>query len=351
MIGAGQMGRNPFTDSPKNLKGRTMDAAALEALIKESEAPKGPETGWEMKLTTLARGEAKLGEALKRYTSIQIGGPADALVFPENIEDLSNILSFAKANRVPWMVLGNGSNALVRDGGIRGIVLRLNKALHQLKLIDETEHYVLVEAEAGVPLPKLVEQGRQQGWEGVASLYGIPATVGGALWMNAGTRKGEIKDVVQSVRVMLSDGSVEEYPAGKLKFEYRHLKLPAKGLILSGQFRFQKGDKLAIQKTIEEYQTKRRETQPLESASLGSVFKNPEKGFAAQMIEELGLKGVRVGGARISEKHANFIINERDATAKDVLALVGLVRDKVRDELEIRLELEAKVLGDDDESL
>jgi UDP-N-acetylmuramate dehydrogenase len=137
-------------------------------------------------------------------------------------------------------------------------------------------------------------------------------------------------------------------PREKLDFEYRRLRLPARGIILSGIFHFKKGDKLEIQKVMAEYQEKRRLTQPLDQPSLGSVFKNPEKGFAAQMIEEQGLKGVRVGGARISEKHANFIVNEGNATAKDVLALIGLIKDKIRDELDIKLELEAKVLGEDE---
>lgn len=325
-----------------------MDAAALEALLKESSAPRGPEPGWEFKLEALARGEVKLHEPLKRYTSIQIGGPADALVFPHDDEDLSKILHFAKENRVPWTILGLGSNVLVRDGGIRGIVIRLNKTLNEWKVLEEGEASVLVEAEAGVPLPKIVEAGRQGGWEGVAPLYGIPGSVGGALWMNAGTRNGEIKDVVHSIRVMLADGTVEELPREKLKFEYRHLKLPSRGIILSGVFSFSKAKPEQVQGALNEFQQKRRDSQPLDQASLGSVFKNPEKGFAAQIIEELGLKGVRVGGARISEKHANFIVNEREASAKDVLALMGLVKDRVREELEIRLELEAKVLGEDE---
>ncbi|MDX1386587.1 MAG: UDP-N-acetylmuramate dehydrogenase [bacterium] len=325
-----------------------MDAAALEALLKESSAPKGPETGWDFKLEAWAHGEVKLHEPLKRYTSIQIGGPADALVFPKDKEDLSRILHFAKENRVPWTVLGLGSNVLVRDGGIRGIVFRLNKTLSDWKIVEETGDRVLVEAGAGVPLPKIVEAGRQGGWQGIASLYGIPGSVGGALWMNAGTREGEIKDVVQSIRVMLSDGTVEEIPAEKLKFEYRHLKLPSRGIILSGVFSFAKGKAEEVQQALNDFQQKRRDTQPLDQASLGSVFKNPEKGFAAQIIEELGLKGVRVGGARISDKHANFIVNEREATAKDVLALMGLVKDRVREELDIKLELEAKVLGEDE---
>lgn len=325
-----------------------MDAAALEKLIQESAPPLGPEPGWDYKITALARGEVRLHEPLRKYTSIQIGGTADAIIFPADLEDLKNLLHFASAHRVPWLVLGLGSNVLIKDGGIRGIVFRLNKTLNQMQIADETDTEIFVEAQAGFPLPKLVELTRQQGWSGMEHLYGIPGSVGGALWMNAGTREGEIKNSVVEISVLGPDGTLSNFPVNKLKFEYRHLRLPHRGIIVSGKFQFRKTDPQEVQAKIQNYQKKRHETQPLDVPSLGSVFKNPEKGFAAQLIEELGLKGVRVGGARISEKHANFIVNEKGASARDVLALIGLIRDKVRDELDIRLELEAKVLGEDD---
>jgi UDP-N-acetylmuramate dehydrogenase len=325
-----------------------MDAAAFAELLKESSAPKGPEPGWELRLESLVRGEVKFREPLKKYTSIKVGGSADAVVFPQDREDLGRSLAFARENHVPWLVLGLGSNVLIKDGGIRGIVFRLSKTLSRLEVRREDDSEVHLEAEAGVPLPKIVELGRQSGFQGVEPLYGIPGSVGGAIWMNAGSREGEVKDCLTEIDVMLSDGSVATYPAQKLKFEYRHLRLPTRGIILSGGFCFKKTDPQEVQRKIEAYQKKRQETQPLEFPNLGSVFKNPEKGFAAQMIDELGLKGVRVGGARISEKHGNFIINEKGATARDVLSLIGLIRDKVRDELGVHLELEAKVLGEDE---
>jgi UDP-N-acetylmuramate dehydrogenase len=325
-----------------------MDLAALQELIQKQEMPLGPERGWAEKLPVFCRGEVLLDQPLKRYTSIQIGGPADAIIFPADLKDFSNLLHFAHENRVPWIVLGNGSNVLIRDGGIRGMVIRVGKMLSQWRVLEESEEHVVIEADAGVSLAKIVEQGRQGGWEKIAPLYGIPASIGGAIWMNAGTRQGEIKDCVRSIKVLWADGVQETLPREKLAFEYRRLHLPHRGIILSGTFSFKKGDKLEIQKTMAEYQEKRRNTQPLDQPSLGSVFKNPDKGFAAQMIEEQGLKGVRVGGARISEKHANFIVNEGGATAKDVLALIGLIKDKIRDELDVKLELEAKVLGEDE---
>jgi len=259
------------------------------------------------------------------------------------------LLSFAEAKNVPCTVLGWGSNVLIRDGGIRGIVIRLQKTLSEWRVREENETEMWIEAEAGVPLPKIVEFCRQKGLSGIEALYGIPGSIGGTVRMNAGTRHGEIKDHLLEIQVLShADLEVRTIPRAKLKFEYRHLNLPGKDIILSATFRLAKGNVEEVQSQVAAYQKKRNDTQPLEFPNMGSVFKNPEKGFAAQMIEELGLKGVRVGGARISPKHANFIINENQATAKDVLVLIGLIKDKVRDELDVKLELEAKVLGEDE---
>jgi len=324
-----------------------MDAALLESLIQER-TPVVPEAGWQKQLGALLRGELRLEEPLKKHTTIQIGGPADAFVYPADLEDLRQVLTFAQAKHVPWMILGWGSNVLVRDGGIRGIVLRLQKTFTRFEVLDETQDSVLVEAEGGVPLPKVVETGKQNGWKGVETLYGIPGSVGGTLKMNAGTRAGDIQAFVEEVTVLRPDGTLHSYPRKKIKFEYRNSNLPNKEIIVSGKFRFQKGDPVEVQAAVAQYQKKRHDSQPLEFANVGSVFKNPDKGHAAQMIDELGLKGVRVGGARISEKHANFIINESDASARDVLVLIGLVRDKVKEELDVKLELEVKVIGEDE---
>lgn len=325
-----------------------MDLAALEAMVEQRRTPKGPDSQWLEKLPEVISGELKLAEPLKRYTSIQIGGPAEALVFPQDEKDLSHVLAFAKEHRVPWWVLGRGSNVLVRDGGVPGITIQLADHFQSFEILEENENEICLEVGAGYPLPKLVEQGRKAGWQGVVPLYGVPASVGGALWMNAGNRQGEIKDVVEAIKVVKSDGELAEYPAKRLQFSYRHMKMPDAGVVVAVRFRFTKGDTQALQQDFSTYQKKRKDTQPLDYPNLGSVFKNPEKGFAAQIIEELGLKGVRVGGARLSEKHANFIINEREATALDVLAMMGLIKDKVWEECQIKLELEAKIIGVDE---
>ena len=324
-----------------------MDAALMESLLQERTPPR-PEAGWQDRLRALVRGEIKFEEPLKRHTTLQIGGPADALVYPADLEDLRQSVEFANAQHIPWMVLGWGSNVLVKDGGIRGIVFRLQKTLTRFETIDETENEILIEVEAGVPLPKVVESGRQNGWKGVETLYGIPGSVGGTLKMNAGTRAGEIKEFVEEIRVLRPDGTIHAYPKKKIKFEYRSANLPSKEIVISGKFRFSKAEPALVQEAVAAYQKKRHDSQPLEFPNVGSVFKNPDKGFAAQIIEELGLKGVRVGGARISQKHSNFIVNESGASARDVLVLIGLIRDKVKEELDLKLELEVKVIGEDE---
>lgn len=324
-----------------------MHSPLATALLQQRHAQQ-PSLGWQARLQALHCGEVRLHEALKRHTTIQIGGPADAMVFPAGLEDLKRALCFVSEEKIPWRVLGLGSNILVKDAGIRGVVFRLHRCLQRLEVFEEDENSVLVEGEAGVALPKLVELARQRGYRGLEALYGIPASLGGALWMNAGTRSGEISDGLESLVVLKADGSLLRYPRKKLRFEYRSLRLPSQDIVISGRWRLLKGPPQEVRSAVAAYQKRRHETQPLDLPNMGSVFKNPEKGFAAQMIEELGLKGVRVGGARISEKHANFIVNEGQATARDVLILIGLIRDKVREELGVRLELEVKVLGDDE---
>ncbi|HCU25736.1 MAG TPA: UDP-N-acetylenolpyruvoylglucosamine reductase [Deltaproteobacteria bacterium] len=324
-----------------------MDPALLESLLQER-LPQAPASGWQEKLKTLVEGELRFDEPLKRHTTLQVGGPADAFVYPAHLEDLKKIVAFAQENHVPWIVLGWGSNILVKDGGIRGIVLRLQKNFTRFQILEESESQVRCEAEAGVPLPKVVEAGRQNGWKKIEVLYGIPGSVGGTLRMNAGTRAGEIQEFVEEITVLRPDGSLFSYPRKKIKFEYRSSNLPAREIIVSGKFRFEKAPVAEVQEAVAVYQKKRHDSQPLEFPNVGSVFKNPDKAFAAQIIDELGLKGIRVGGARISEKHANFIVNENQATARDVLVLIGLIRDKAREELDLKLELEVKVLGEDD---
>jgi UDP-N-acetylmuramate dehydrogenase len=293
------------------------------------------------------KGELVFDEPLARYTTVKIGGRADGLFYPADPEDLSRALKLCRAHEVPYFVLGNGSNLLVRDGGIRGLVIRLNRCLNNFKVEGKVEDDILLVAEAGVQLPKLVEFSRQNGLSGLESLYGIPGTLGGALVMNAGTREGEIGPRVVDLTVMEASGEIKTYSEKRLDFEYRALRIPRSEVVLRVTLRLPPAEPEKVGEKIGFFQKRRHETQPLDQPNMGSVFKNPPKRFAAQLIEELGLKGVRVGGARISEKHSNWIVNEGGATARDVIALIGLVKDKVKESAGIRLETEVKIVGED----
>ncbi len=303
-------------------------------------------THWKSELRPLVKGEWMENEALARYTTVKVGGPADVLFFPASVEDLSKALQFCKQQEVPFFILGNGSNILVRDGGVRGLVLRLHRCLNTFKLEKEEGDEVWIRAEAGLATPKLVEYCRQQGYSGIESLYGIPGSIGGAIIMNAGTREGEVGQAVEELVVLEANGETKTYPKKKLHFEYRDLKIPRSEVIVNVCLKLKKVSPEEVSNKLSFFQKRRHETQPLDQPNMGSVFKNPPKKFAAQLIEELGLKGVRVGGARLSEKHSNWIVNEGGATSKDILALIGLIKDKVRELADVKLETEVKVVGE-----
>jgi UDP-N-acetylmuramate dehydrogenase len=303
------------------------------------------------------KGEVFFDEPMSRHTSIRIGGKADIFVKPKSIEDIPALLKICREEKIPYLLLGSGSNTLVKDGGIRGMVITLSDALKDWKVTQETETDCDVYVESGVSINAFVNKAAEKDLTGMETLIGIPGTMGGAIFMNAGARGVEIKDLVREITVMDNEGQCLVIPREKLEFSYRHLKLPKSQIILSGVFRLAKGETQNILETIREYQKKRVDTQPLNYPSLGSIFMNPEQekkskkesviAHAGQLIEEAGLKNVRVGGARISEKHANFIVNEKEATAKDVLVLIHLVKDKVKEVSGIVLETEIKVIGEE----
>ncbi|MFO1518087.1 MAG: UDP-N-acetylmuramate dehydrogenase [bacterium] len=293
------------------------------------------------------KGELLFDEPLARYTTVKVGGPADALLYPAGLEDLKVALQICEKHEIPYFVIGNGSNLLVKDGGVRGLVIKLNRCLNAFRVEEEGEKETVLYAESGYSLPKVVEYSRQNGLSGIESLFGVPGTVGGAIIMNAGTREGEIGECIEELTVMDSSGDLKTYLKKRLNFEYRSLKIPRSEIAIGVKLRLQKSDPQKVAERIGFFQKRRLDTQPLDQPSMGSVFKNPPKKFAAQLIEELGLKGVRVGGARVSEKHSNWIVNEGNATAKDILVLIGLVRDKVKEVTDIRLETEVKIIGED----
>ncbi len=282
-------------------------------------------------------------EKMSRHTTFRIGGPADAMVSARSVPDLVRLYRFARRRRLPVFVLGWGSNLLVRDGGLRGIVLRLKGDFEKLRFLGERR----VWAGAGVRLQKLVLACAQRGLAGTEPLIGVPGTVGGGLVMNAGTREGEIGDIVRSADIFdpqrLRAATV---PRSRITFRYRRSSLEKK-LVIGVTLELRRGCKVDILRAVKKFQQQRLKTQPVHSFNVGSVFKNPPRRFVAKLIQDAGLKGRSAGGAQISRKHANFIENRARATARDVLRLVCEARKAVRERTGIELELEMKVVGEE----
>jgi UDP-N-acetylmuramate dehydrogenase len=284
------------------------------------------------------RGEVRFDEPLARYTSMKIGGPADAFAVPADEDDLRCVLRAARAVRAPVMVLG-GTNIVVRDGGVAGVVVRLS-ALKAIRRVGPNRLYV----EAGALFPALSHAAKDAGLSGLEFACGIPGTVGGAVVMNAGTRDGEIADVLESVRLMAPDGEVVEIPASRLAFRYRGSHLPP-GVLVGCTVALKPDDPAAIEGRMQAILDYRRRTQPLHLPNAGCIFKNPPGHSAGQLIDELGLKGHRIGGVQVSERHANFMVNLGGGTARDLVALIRHVGSRVERERGITLELEVRLVG------
>ncbi|MDX6767944.1 MAG: UDP-N-acetylmuramate dehydrogenase [Elusimicrobiota bacterium] len=285
---------------------------------------------------------ARLDEPLAPRTTFKIGGPADAFVAARDRAELKAALAVAREAGVPVFVLGWGSNLLVRDKGVRGLVVQLAGEFERVSFPGGGE----VVAGAAARVPALVVACAERGLSGLEPIVGVPGTVGGALAMNAGTRDGEIGSFVKSVSAVdLRTGEERVLTPAQLAFTYRHSGL-ADFIALDATFSLKAADKADIMAVVRRYQQKRQETQPIHTYNVGSTFKNPPGRFVAQMVEQLGLKGHAVGGARISPLHANFIENFAGAKASDVLALVDLIRERVRAGFGVSLELEMKVVGE-----
>lgn len=286
----------------------------------------------------VVRGEVRFDEPLARYTSMKIGGPADAVVVPADEEDLRAVLRAARAARAPVLVLG-GTNVVVRDGGVAGVVIRLS-ALKAIRPAGPNRLY----AEAGALFPTLSHAAKDAGLAGLEFACGIPGTVGGAIVMNAGTQDGEIADVLDRVRLMTPQGEIVEIPASKLGFRYRGSHLPP-GILLGATVVLKPGRVEAIDTRMQEILAYRRRTQPLHLPNAGCIFKNPPNQSAGRLIDELGLKGHRIGAVQVSERHANFMVNTGGGTAKELAALIRHVGRRVERERAITLELEVRLVG------
>jgi UDP-N-acetylmuramate dehydrogenase len=295
--------------------------------------------GWRGEIARRVRGECRADEPLAPRTSIRVGGAADLLVRPADPADLAALLGAVRALGLPLAVLGGGANTLVADAGVRGVVVRLPTDFGEERCEGET-----LLLSAGAPIARLAARGHALGLVGAEFSAGIPGTLGGATAMNAGTRLGEMKQVLSRVELATADGA-GFVDATALRLAYRHCELPAGALVTRVECRLRPGEVASSRAAMEADVAHRRRTQPLSQPSFGSTFWNPPGRFAGQLLEAVGLKGHREGGAMFSDLHANFVVNLGNATARDVLSLVRLGRARVEERFGVRLETEVRPLG------
>lgn len=285
--------------------------------------------------------EARQNEPMSKHTSFKIGGNADAYIKINNLSKLSAILKECKDSNVAYMIIGNGSNILVSDEGIRGTVIRLDGDFRKITLVDDTTVF----CGAGATLAYLCKYALNCGLSGLEFAWGIPGTVGGAVFMNAGAYDGEMKNVVHSVSHISPSGEIGRIEKENLNFGYRTSVYRNNNMIITGvTLKLKKGNSDEIREKMDDYMSRRSSKQPLEYPSAGSVFKRPEGNFAGALIEQCGLKGKSCGGAQVSEKHAGFIINKSNATAKNVRDLISEIQTTVSDKTGCNLECELIIL-------
>lgn len=289
----------------------------------------------------LAGIDIRINEPLKKYTYTKVGGPADYLVFPRNRLELTRVVKYANNHSIPCIVLGNASNLIVRDGGIRGFVIMFNK------LNTVTVDGYTIEAEAGANLIETTKVAKFHSLTGFEFACGIPGSVGGAIFMNAGAYGGEIANIFLSAKVLTPEGDIKTMTAREMAFGYRHSAIQKSGdIVISAKFALKPGDFEQISQEMNRLNYLRQLKQPLEYPSCGSVFKRPEGHFAGQLIMEAKLKGYRIGGVEVSEKHAGFMINVDHGTAKDYEHLIAHVIETVEHNSGIRLEREVRIIGE-----
>ena len=282
-----------------------------------------------------------LDEPMSKHTSFRIGGPADLFVTPDDIDELRDVVAACRAAGVPHFVLGCGSDLLVADEGYRGVIVSCTKGLVNVAIDGET-----MACQAGVPLREASEMACELGLSGLEFACGIPGSVGGACFMNAGAYGGCVADVLESVRCLMPDGTQQSIPVEELALGYRASRVRDEGLVvLSATFRLHEGDQDDIRARMDDFTQRRRKKQPLELPSAGSTFKRPEGHFAGKLISDAGLKGYAHGGAGVSTKHAGFVVNNGGATAADVHAVIRHVQDEVERQFGVRLEPELRFLG------
>jgi UDP-N-acetylmuramate dehydrogenase len=285
------------------------------------------------------QGEVRLHEPMSRHTTMKIGGPADALVIPRSLEDLKTLVVRATKEGVPLFLLG-GTNLIVRDGGIRGIVVKLSR-LQTVRRFEDGLY-----AESGISFPKLSQRAFEAGLSGLEFACGIPGTLGGAIVMNAGAQEGVISDVLEALDIMDLEGKVKKHSRDELEFGYRSSRLP-RGIVVGASLKLRPAPPEEIRRQMDQAINYRRQTQPLLLPNAGCIFKNPPGNSAGRLIDSLGLKGRRVGGAEVSDKHANFIVNKKNATAADVLSLIQEIQSQVKEATGIEMNQEVMIVGED----
>lgn len=291
------------------------------------------------RLHSIFSGTVLIDEPLSSHTWLKIGGPADLFLIPASKNDVSQAVAFCLKEGLPYTILGSGSNVLVGDNGIRGAVIAIHKTLDYMIVDGDT-----VRAGAGVNVPKFVLDLLKEGFTGMEGLGGIPGSLGGAIIMNAGAYGSEIFEFVTDVEV-IRNGVAVTLRRDEIFYTYRDTDL-TKDIILEVGFRFERGDVVAAKERRKELLAKRKDSQPLDRPNAGSIFKNPTGDYAGRLIEACELKGTRIGDAVVSEKHANFLVNDGHATASHMMRLIALVRDRVRSDHGVELELEVKLLGE-----
>lgn len=313
-------------------------------------------------------------EALRLHTSFRVGGPAKVYVVPENVDELQKLIRFLYEEKLPYDIIGNGTNLLVSDAGVDHVVVEVGRALEEIELLpassvsgrfsstpvqaDESEETAsgvtasgeerfFLKVSAGTLLSKAAQFAAAQELCGMEALRGIPGTVGGAVTMNAGAYGTEMKDVLYSVEVLTREGERKMLSVEELGLGYRESVIPERGyIVVAATLALKKGDPTEIKARMDDYQKRRRDKQPLDKASAGSTFKRPEGYFAGKLIEDCGLRGFRHGGAQVSEKHCGFIVNDGSARAEDIYWLIGEVRKRVLMEQHVELTPEVKLWGE-----
>lgn len=282
------------------------------------------------------------GESMSKHTSFKIGGNADIFIYVNTINELFDIIKTLNEHNVPFFIIGNGSNLLVSDLGINGAVIKLDGEFKNIRLMDEN----IIECGAAVSLAKLCIFAQKNSLSGLEFAYGIPGTVGGAIFMNAGAYGGEIKDVIISAENISETGEEHFIEAPDMDLSYRHsIYQNSKDIIISAKFKLEKCDPSLIQEKMNDFMSRRKEKQPLEYPNAGSIFKRPVGNYAGTLIQSCGLKGKCIGGAMVSTKHAGFIINTGDASCKDVINLINYIKAVVLEQTGVTLECEVRTIG------